>query len=774
MTTESSQTTRRLGDPLHERAKELRCLYNVSDVMQNPELSLEEIFRGVIDAVPNGWQHSEVCRVRITFGDDVHQSAGYEQTPWAQRANIFVRGKPAGSIDVVYLENRSELHADAFLLEERKLIDTIARWLGRSIEARHAEATAEGGVPPGQRGLRPKPEWEIILDLLKDTDAMLWRRILRRLMNHLSTLGVPGVQQLIPQFDPATYAERERDSRGANQPTPRQDAESVSRLFDEIIRLASIALAGQDLTVLLKHWMRQDRMGFLSVATEQSDHSLVQFSELLDRFCRSAKEGEPALAPSDELNVRVALARRFLSDRLSFVGTAKEYISIHDYGRMLGRVVGPPQGDGKLGGKTAGLFLAEHILRKKGKGSPLIERVRVPHAWCVTSDGLFEFVRYNSLEDTLSLKYNSTEQVRHGYPYLEQMFKHSFFPPEMLMGLKVALDDLGDWPLIVRSSSLLEDSEGSAFSGKYRSLFLVNSGTKDQRLAALVDAIAEVYASVFGPDPIQYRKERGLVDFMEQMAILIQRVVGTRVGRYFLPAFAGVAFTQQRIPLVTSDSAAGRDDPHRRGPGDAGRRSRRRGLPRAHLPWTAGVARQRQPRGHAPLLAALRGCPQSGDGADSSRRASRSCFARSAADCRWSTRWSRSIRTALCGDRSACWRTRNPTRWSSRLSGSSRPRSSCLRSREVMRVLQDALGMPVDIEFAHDGSDLYILQCRPQTSVGDERRMPVPLGIPAGRRLFSASRYVSNAQVSGIRYVVYIDPLDVWTAADEKRHGRRR
>ena len=96
-------------------------------------------------------------------------------------------------------------------------------------------------------------------------------------------------------------------------------------------------------------------------------------------------------------------------------------------------------------------------------------------------------------------------------------------------------------PIIVRSSSLLEDLTGAAFSGKYKSLFLGNQGPKTEQLAALMDAIAEVYASVFGPDPTEYRTERGLLDVHEEMGILIQEVVGTRVGPYYFPAFAGVA-----------------------------------------------------------------------------------------------------------------------------------------------------------------------------------------------------------------------------------------
>ncbi len=62
-------------------------------------------------------------------------------------------------------------------------------------------------------------------------------------------------------------------------------------------------------------------------------------------------------------------------------------------------------------------------------------------------------------------------------------------------------------------------------------------------MEALKGAIIEIYASVFGPDPIQYRAERALLDFHEEMGILIQEVVGNRVGKYFFPLFSGVAFS---------------------------------------------------------------------------------------------------------------------------------------------------------------------------------------------------------------------------------------
>ena len=88
---------------------------------------------------------------------------------------------------------------------------------------------------------------------------------------------------------------------------------------------------------------------------------------------------------------------------------------------------------------------------------------------------------------------------------------------------------------------------GAAFSGKYKSLFLANQGSKQERLDAVMDAIAEVYASTFSPDPIEYRSERGLIDFGEEMGIMIQEVVGKKVGKYYLPAYAGVAVSNNEF-----------------------------------------------------------------------------------------------------------------------------------------------------------------------------------------------------------------------------------
>ena len=417
----------------------------------------------------------------------------------------------------------------------------------KSRQAKTKSAKAPAKSHATRRGAGPRQEWRYVLDLIKETDPGLHNRILRRLINYMTTRGVHGVEELITRLDPAIYAERDADSIGANQPLPKRDPAFMEQIADEIKSLAASAFSADDLSMLVKQWVRQDKLGFFALAVEKRDISLMEINGIVDRLCRDTKEGEAALSPGDEMNVRVALIRRFLTDDLSFIKPAKRQISVHDFGRILKRVAGPASGNGKLGGKASGLILAAHILRNMGGGDPFLKRIRIPHTWYLTSDGLFDFVHYNSLEDLQSFKYATLEEVRHNYPYIEQVFKNSVLSPEMTNLAKLALEDLGEGPIIVRSSSLLEDSEGSAFSGKYRSLFLANTGSMKERLDALVDAIAEVYASIFGPDPIEYRKERGLLDFMEEMGIILQKVVGKRCGKYFFPALAGVAFSRNEF-----------------------------------------------------------------------------------------------------------------------------------------------------------------------------------------------------------------------------------
>ena len=102
------------------------------------------------------------------------------------------------------------------------------------------------------------------------------------------------------------------------------------------------------------------------------------------------------------------------------------------------------------------------------------------------------------------------------------------------------LEHYGNTPIIVRSSSIMEDGYGNAFSGKYESIFCMNQGTKEERMAELEEAIRRVYASTMNEQAIEYRRKRHLLDVDEQMALLIQQVAGQQYGGLYMPVAAGM------------------------------------------------------------------------------------------------------------------------------------------------------------------------------------------------------------------------------------------
>ena len=745
------------GGRLRERVKELECLQAIVGLLETPGLSSEKLLQKVVDNIPSGWQYPDLCRARIKYRQAVFFSPGFIETKWIQRVPLRSRGVAVGVVEVCYFENVSSRREDPFLLEEKKLIELIANRLGRLIEdwesVLPAYGASAGADAPGKR----KTDWEVILDLLRETDPLLYKRILRRLMNHLHWQGVPGVQGLLYHFAPELFGGNPDADRDENQPLPKHSVASLEKVFEEALWIASLALTDRELTALIKQWARQDKLNFFMVAMEKREISLLEIKEIVNRFCRSTREDEQALNQSDDLQARIALIRRFLSDRLQFIRIARDHMTVHDFNRVLSRVTGPSQGTGRLGGKSAGMVLAEHILRKKALGDPAIGEFRVPESWFLTSDGLMDFIHYNFLEDLQSFKFSPIEEIRHNYPYLEQVCKQSFFSPEMMAQLKLILEDAGEGPLIVRSSSLLEDSRGSAFSGKYRSLFLANVGTKEERLAALVDAVAEVYASIFNPDAIQYRAERGLLDYYEEMGVLIQRVVGKRIGKYFFPAFAGVAFGNNEFrwsPRIK------REDGVLRLVTGLGTRAVDRlsnDYPMLISPGQPGIRVNVTPE------QIIHYSQKSIDVINLETR-------------RFETHAIEDILREV-GEDYPLWdrlfsvydgsTIRKASRAMTRLDqdalivtfGGLIENTPFLKQmREIMRVLHEAFGIPMDVEFAHDGTTLHILQCRPQSRLGDEEPVVVPSWIPEKRKLFSATKFLTNARIGGIKTIIYVDP----------------
>ena len=597
------------------------------------------------------------------------------------------------------------------------------------------------------------PEWWVVLGFLRQIDRALLGRLGRKMVHHLCWNGVEGAERLLRRTAPEPPGQEE--DWDDNRPLPRAALAPDSAVADAAFRLAGERLPDDEILTLIQSWIKEDKTTFLKTAVERLDMPLAELADALQRFQQGDVE-ESELSAATRTGLRAGLARRFLTEQPEFVDAAKRYLEVADFHELAQRIVYSGRSFGRLGGKSSGLFLAGKVVARSGVEG-LAAEVRIPRSWFVPSDALFDFLYQNDLGEVLDRKYNDPERVRLEYPHLVQLFKSSAFPPEMLRGLATVLDDLEGRPIIVRSSSLLEDRLGSAFSGKYKSLFLANTGSKRERLNALTDALAEVYASVFGPDPIEYRARRGFLDLHEEMGILIQEVVGRRIGPYFLPVFSGVAFCNNE--LRWSPRIRREDGLLRLVPGLGTRAVDRIGddYPVLVAPGQPGL-RVNQTRDEA-----VHYSPKKLDVINLE---------------------SGSFETIDVAPFLAAWGDRLPVQTLRQLvsiAGHDRIRRAVglidltretavvtfegliadtpflARMRSLLQLLREALGTPVDLEIASDGERLYLLQCRPQGMSAGEEPVVLPRDLPSERVLFTADRYVSDGRVEDVTHVVYVD-----------------
>ena len=124
---------------LNERVKELNCLYGISNLVEKPGISLDEVIQGSVDLIPPSWHYPEITCSRIILENKEYKTENFKETVWKQSKEIFVHGNLAGIVEVCYLEEKVALDEGPFLKEERALINAIAGRLGRIIERKHAE-----------------------------------------------------------------------------------------------------------------------------------------------------------------------------------------------------------------------------------------------------------------------------------------------------------------------------------------------------------------------------------------------------------------------------------------------------------------------------------------------------------------------------------------------------------------------------------------------------------------------------------------------------------
>ncbi len=222
----------------------------------------------------------------------------------------------------------------------------------------------------------------------------------------------------------------------------------------------------------------------------------------------------------------------------------KRHFTLDDLIAIGKRVIGT----GLIGGKSVGMLLAQLILRQANpKWADILES---HDSFYVGSDVFYTYIVLNGI-------WSFRERVRDHQRYLEgaekarQRMLIGSFPDRINKQFEDMLDYFGQSPIIVRSSSLLEDNFGNAFAGKYESVFCANQGSRHQRLEDFLAAVRTIYASTMSEKALTYRAQRGLLDQDEQMALLVQRVSGQMYQDLYFPQAAGVGFSYN--PYAWSD-----------------------------------------------------------------------------------------------------------------------------------------------------------------------------------------------------------------------------
>jgi hypothetical protein len=742
---------------LKERAKELNCLYQVDEILSNPRLSLAEICENLVQVIPAGWQYPQACEARMVINQNSYQTKGYCASRFSESTPIKVDDKVVGNIEVVYIQEVPKGPEGYFLDKERKLIRTIAERIGQTMFHRQLKQVLQEWNQPrldsAENGTL-EHEWMVILDLLRRTDPDMFLYVSRKMINLLYWNGIKEAGDLLHDFSPGW---RDFSHRGeVNYPSAKLPLGNASYIGEKVFNIAAQNLSDNEISMRLRRWIQEQKAYDLIKTIDRIDTSLGEIVEAIKRYRNVAGDSNMLFSPT-ECWLEVALIRRFLSENLDFIRVAKHYIGICHFYDVVKRLIFPEDSHGKIGGKSTGLFLAQQILKTESQNDPLLACVHVPKTWCITTDELTEFLHYNNLEGLNEQKYKELPEIRMDYPNIIQMLKNGKFPPGVVKSLAMALDDFGEFPLIVRSSSLLEDQMGAAFSGKYKSLFLGNRGSKKERLEALMNAIVEVYASVYGPDSIRYRAERGLLDFQEEMGIMIQQVVGTKIGPYFLPLYAGVAVSNNefrwsprirredgliRLVMGLGTRAVDRlsdDFPFLIAPGQ----------PNLRVNMVPEEIKHYSPKKVDVInleTNAFETIPIS------------MLLKEHGIDMRNIHQLVSAYREDFIERLNAFQIDFEKDNLVVNFEGLLESTPFVNKVSHILNILQEKIGVPVDIEFASDGKDFYLLQCRPQGSGEYAAPAPVPKDIPANRMIFSARRYISNGLVQNISHVVYVDP----------------
>ncbi len=416
-------------------------------------------------------------------------------------------------------------------------------------------------------------------------------------------------------------------------------------------------------------------------------------------------------------------------------------------------------GQGEPGGKARGLLFVMNAVRHGARLTQYQARLRFPDSTVVTTEVFTAFMDQNRLHRTVRAGCDGTITLAE----LGDRILAARFPPEWAEKL-VPLLERETRPLVVRSSSVMEDDPDHSFAGIYLSDFLPNRGSLDLRLRQLIASIQRVYASTFAPNARAYRKRHGLDWRRERMAILIQNMIGSPYPHdLYYPLVGGVAFSRNYYPWTS-----------RLAPED--------GVVRLVVGTGTRAVGREYARVFSPKLPGLR--PEGFDAATIIRYSQETVDVLDMNAGRLSQRKLNELDNPLLA--TICTRVdrhgelREPLAIVPNGASSDRLLASFTRLietdaimpltpmiRELLRSLGELLELPIDIEFALDfsgpgtsaaGSPLfYLLQVRPLGSRPEHRRIHLPQ-LDEDDRVLECHEVLGNGRIDGIRHLVLVSP----------------
>lgn len=229
----------------------------------------------------------------------------------------------------------------------------------------------------------------------------------------------------------------------------------------------------------------------------------------------------------------------------------KKNFTPEDYFFIRRRMIGT----GMIGGKACGMLLARKLV--ENNRHDIFQRMEPHDSFYIGSDVFYSYIVENDIWD-IRIRQREPEEYFSLADTFAERLKHGEFSGSQKEAFTKLLDYYGQDPIIVRSSSILEDGFGNAFAGKYESVFCANEGTLEERLEEFEEAVRTVYASTMSKSALDYRKRRGLEKRDEQMSLLVQRVSGSRYEDFFMPCAAGVGYSYSPYRFLEStDPRAG-------------------------------------------------------------------------------------------------------------------------------------------------------------------------------------------------------------------------